>query len=53
MLTGMNPNVLYELAIAHAAARPVVLLIEKGQSPPFDSSETTAVSSTMSTTTWR
>jgi hypothetical protein len=36
VLTGMNPNVLYELAIAHAAARPVVLLIQKGEEPPFD-----------------
>jgi hypothetical protein len=36
VLTGMNPNVLYELAIAHAAARPVVLLIQKGEAPPFD-----------------
>jgi hypothetical protein len=36
VLTGMNPTVLYELAIAHAAARPVVLLIQKGEEPPFD-----------------
>ena len=36
VLTGMNPNVLYELAIAHAGARPVVLLIQKGEEPPFD-----------------
>ena len=36
VLSGMNPNVYYELAIAHAAARPVVLLIQKGQEPPFD-----------------
>ena len=32
----MNPNVLYELAIADAGARPVVLLIQKGEEPPFD-----------------
>jgi len=36
VLTGMNPNVFYELAIAHAAARPVVLLIQKGEAAPFD-----------------
>ena len=36
VLTGMNPNVFYELAIAHAAARPVVLLMQKGELPPFD-----------------
>jgi len=36
VLTGRNPNVFYELAIAHAAARRVVLLIQKGETPPFD-----------------
>ena len=36
VLTDWNPNVFYELAIAHAAARPVVSLIEQGQKPPFD-----------------
>lgn len=36
VLTDFNPNVFYELAIAHAAARPVVLLIEKDKLPPFD-----------------
>jgi O-acetyl-ADP-ribose deacetylase (regulator of RNase III) len=36
LLTGFNPNVFYELAIAQAAARPVVILIEKGLSMPFD-----------------
>ena len=30
LLTGFNPNVFYELAVAQSAARPVVILIEKG-----------------------
>jgi hypothetical protein len=36
VLTGYNPNVFYELAIAQAAARPTIILIEKGQLLPFD-----------------
>ena len=36
LLTGFNPNVFYELAIAQAAARPLVILIKKGESLPFD-----------------
>lgn len=39
VLTGHNPNVYYELAIAQAAARPVIILLEKGQSLPFDVSD--------------
>jgi hypothetical protein len=36
VLTGHNPNVFYELAIAHAAKRPVIILIQKGEEIPFD-----------------
>lgn len=35
-LTDHNPNVFYELAIRHAANKPVLLLIRDGQSVPFD-----------------
>jgi len=36
VLTGFNPNVFYELAVAQCAARPCLLLIEQGQGLPFD-----------------
>ncbi len=36
VLTGYNPNVFYELAIAQFAGRPVVMMIEKGNMLPFD-----------------
>ena len=36
ILHGFNPNVFYELAVAHSAGMPVILLSEKGIDPPFD-----------------
>ena len=36
VLTDHNPNVFYELAIAQAAARPVIIMLKKGQELPFD-----------------
>jgi hypothetical protein len=35
-LTDRNPNVFYELAIRHAARKPLVQLIRKGDQIPFD-----------------
>jgi hypothetical protein len=39
VLTFHNPNVFYEIAIAEAAARPLILLCEKSQTVPFDISQ--------------
>jgi predicted nucleotide-binding protein len=35
-ISSLNPNVMYELGIRHAARRPVIQLIAKGESIPFD-----------------
>lgn len=36
ILTGQNPNVFYELAVAQSASRPIILLNLKGEEIPFD-----------------
>src|SRR5579863_1471971 len=43
ILSYHNPNVFYELAIAQSAARPVIILIEKGQTVPFDIKDLRAI----------
>ena len=35
-LTGSNPNVMYELSLAHALRKPVIHIIREGEVPPFD-----------------
>jgi hypothetical protein len=42
-LTGLNPNVFYEIAVRHAARKPIVHLITKGQEIPFDVANVRAV----------
>jgi hypothetical protein len=36
LLTGRNPNVYYEVAVAQSASRPVVMLLQRGEVAPFD-----------------
>lgn len=42
-LTGYDGNVFYELAIRHAAQRPVVQMIDSAQRPPFDLADATTI----------
>jgi hypothetical protein len=35
-LTGHNPNVFYEMAVRHAAARPIIHILTDGEVIPFD-----------------
>lgn len=42
-LTGLNPNVFYEVAVRHAVQKPIVHLITAGQEIPFDVANMRAV----------
>jgi len=43
-LSGHNPNVFYELAVAHGYERPVVHMITDGERMPFDVADQRAIS---------
>ena len=35
-VSGKNPNVLYEIGVAHSLGKDVILIAEKGETLPFD-----------------
>jgi len=43
-LSGHNPNVFYELAVAHGYERPVIHMISAGETMPFDIADQRAIS---------
>ena len=42
-LTGQNPNVFYELAVRHCAKKPILQIIQLGESIPFDVNPTRTI----------
>lgn len=42
-MTAHNPNVMYELGLAHALAKPTVLISERAQDIPFDLNSTRTI----------
>lgn len=42
-MSGHNPNVFYEIAVAHGYRRPVIHLMEDGQKVPFDLGDQRAI----------
>ena len=51
-LTGTNPNVMYELGLAHAIAKPTILISETIESVPFDLRSLRVLTFDKNETTW-
>jgi hypothetical protein len=51
-MTGRNPNVLYELALAHSIRKPAILVCEKNEAIPFDVSHIRAIQYDMAEDGW-
>ncbi len=43
-LTGQNPNVFYELAVRHLSRKPVIIIIQAGETLPFDVAQLRTIS---------